>query len=106
MWHSGLQAIGALMALQAIQVPPPPRGFSPTAAEVVVDAANVLSADAEAAINRIALGVKQRTGRELARVPRPDAGQRDGGYGASGVGRQWCVGAQAERGAGVRNADV
>ena len=35
MWHSGLQAIGALMTLQAIQVPAPPRGFSPAAAEVV-----------------------------------------------------------------------
>src|SRR5688500_15774800 len=68
MWHSGLQAIGAVMALQAIQVPPAPRGFSPTAAEVVVDAANVLSPDVEATINRIALRLKQRTGGELAVV--------------------------------------
>ena len=106
MWHSGLQAIGALMALQAIQVPPPPRGFSPTAAEVVVDAANVLSADAEAAINRIALGVKQRTGGELAVVTMSDIGQRDVGDVALQIGRQWGVGAQAEPGDRVRNAGV
>ncbi len=106
MWHSGLQAIGALMALQAIQVPSPPRGFSPTAAEVVVDAANVLSADAEAAINRIALGVKQRTGGELAVVTMLDIGQRDAADVALEIGRQWGVGAQAEPGDRVRNAGV
>ena len=45
--------------------------------EVVVDAANVLSADAEERINRIAFSVKQRTGGELALVTLPDIGQRD-----------------------------
>src|SRR5688500_14938625 len=106
MWHSGLQAIGALMALQAIQVPPPPRGFSPTAADVVVDAADVLSADTEATINRIALGVKQRTGGELAVVTMSDIGQRDVGDVALEIGRQWGVGAKAEPGDRVRNAGV
>ncbi len=106
MWHSGLQAIGAVMALQAIQVPPPPRGFSPTAAEVVVDAANVLSAEAEATINRIALGLKQRTGGELAVVTISDIGQRDAADVAREVGREWGVGAQAEPGDRVRNAGV
>jgi uncharacterized protein len=106
MWHSGLQAIGALMALQAIQVPPAPRGFSPTAAEVVVDAANVLSPDAEATINRIALGLKQRTGGELAVVTIPDIGQRAPSDVALEIGRQWGVGAQAEPGDRVRNAGV
>jgi uncharacterized protein len=106
MWHSGLQAIGAVMALQAIQVPPAPRGFSPTAAEVVVDAANVLSADAEERINRIAFGVKQRTGGELALVTLPDIGQRDAADIAREIGRQWGVGAQAAPGDRVRNAGI
>jgi uncharacterized protein len=106
MWHSGLQAIGALLTLQAIQVPPPPRGFSPTAAEVVVDAGNVLSADVEATINRIALGLKQRTGGELAVVTLPDIGQRDAADIAREIGRQWGVGAQADPGDRVRNAGI
>jgi uncharacterized protein len=106
MWHSGLQAIGAIMALQAIQVPPPPRGFSPTAAEIVVDAANTLTPDAEAAINRIALGVKQRTGGELAVVTISDIGQRDAADVAREIGRQWGVGAQGEPGDRVRNAGI
>ena len=106
MWHSGLQAIGALMALQAIQVPAPPRGFSPTAAEVVVDDANVLSPDVEATMNRIALGVKQRTGGELAVATIADIGQRDAADVAREIGRQWGVGAKAEPGDRVRNAGV
>jgi uncharacterized protein len=106
MWHSGLQAIGAVMALQAIQVPPAPRGFSPTAAEVVVDAANVISADAEERINRIAFAMKQRTGGEIALVTVPDVGQRDAADVAREIGRQWGVGAQAEPGDRVRNAGV
>jgi uncharacterized protein len=106
MWHSGLQAIGAVIALQAIQVPPAPRGFSPTAAEVVVDAANVLTADAEDQINRIAFNVKQRTGGELALVTIPDIGQRDAADLAREIGRQWGVGAQAEPGDRVRNAGI
>jgi uncharacterized protein len=106
MWHSGLQAIGAVMALQAIQVPPAPRGFSPTAAEVVVDAANVLSADVEERINRIAFGVKQRTGGELSVVTLSDIGQRDAADIAREIGRQWGVGAQAAPGDRVRNAGI
>lgn len=106
MWHRGLQAIGAMMALQAIQVPPAPRGFSPTAAEVVVDAANVLSVNAEVTIDRIAFRLKQRTGGELAVVTMPDIGQRDAADVAREVGRQWGVGAQAEPGDRVRNAGV
>ena len=106
MWHSGVQAIGVLMALQAIQVPSPPRGFSPTAAEVVVDAANVLSTDVEGEINRIAFAVKQRTGGEVAVVTLSDIGQRDAADVAREIGRQWGVGAQAEPGDRVRNAGI
>jgi uncharacterized protein len=106
MWHNALQGIGALLALQAIQVPAPPRGFSPTAAEVVVDAANVLSADAEERLNAIALKVKQRTGGELAIVTLPDVGQRDAADIAREIGRQWGVGARGEAGDSARNAGV
>jgi uncharacterized protein len=106
MWHSGLQAIGALWALQAIQVPTPPRGFSPTAAEVVVDAASVLSADTEARLNAIALKVQQRTGGEVAFVTLPDIGQRDVADVARAIGRQWGVGARGEAGDSARNAGI
>jgi uncharacterized protein len=94
------------MALQAIQVPSPPRGFSPTAAEVVADAANVLSTDAAEQINRIALAVKRRTGGEIALVTLPDVGQRDAADVAREIGRQWGVGARAEPGDRVRNAGI
>jgi uncharacterized protein len=106
MRHKGLQAIGALIVLQAIQVPAPPRGFSPTAAEVVVDAANVLTADAEDRINRTAFALKRRTGGELAVVTLPDVGQRDAADVAREIGRQWGVGARAEPGDRVRNAGI
>ena len=105
-WHNGLQGIGALLALQAIQVPAPPRGFSPTAAEVVVDAANVLSPEAEERLNAIALRVQQRTGGELAFVTLPDIGQRDAADIAREIGRQWGVGARGEAGDSARNAGV
>jgi uncharacterized protein len=94
------------MALQAIQIPSPPRGFSPTAAEVVVDAANVLAPDAEDRINRIAFALKQRIGGEIAVVTVPDVGQRDAADVAREIGRQWGVGAQAEPGDRVRNAGI
>lgn len=106
MRHKGLQAIGALMALQGIQVPDPPRGFSPTAAEVVVDPANVLSADAEEQINRLAFAVKERTGGEIAVATVPDIGQRDAADVALEIGRQWGVGARAEPGDRTRNAGI
>jgi uncharacterized protein len=94
------------MALQAIQVPPPPRGFSPTAAEVVVDAANVLSLEAEERLNTFALRVQQRTGGELAFVTLPDIGQRDVADIAREIGRRWGVGARGEAGDSARNAGV
>ena len=106
MRHKGLQAIGALVALQAIQIPSPPRGFSPTAAEVVVDAANAIPADIEDRINRIAFAVKQGSGGEIAVATLRDIGQRDAADVALQIGRQWRVGAQAEAGDPRRNAGV
>ena len=104
--HKGLQAIGAVVALQAIQIPSPPRGFSPTEAEVVVDAANVVSASVETQINRIAFAVKQGSGGEIAVATLRDIGQRDPADVALQIGRQWGVGAQAEAGDPRRNAGV
>jgi uncharacterized protein len=94
------------MALQAIQIPSPPRGFSPTEAEVVVDAANVIPADVETQINRIAFAVKQGSGGEIAVATLRDIGQRDPADVALQIGRQWGVGAQAEAGDPRRNAGV
>jgi uncharacterized protein len=94
------------MALQAIQIPPSPRGFSPTEAEVVVDAANVIPADVEAQINRIAFAVKQASGGEIAVATLRDIGQRDAADIAREIGRQWGVGARAEAGDPRRNAGV
>lgn len=94
------------MVLQAIQIPSPPRGFSPTAAEIVVDAANVIPAEIEAQINRIAFAVKQGSGGEIAVATLPDIGQRDAADIALQIGRQWGVGAQAEAGDPRRNAGV
>lgn len=106
MRHKGLQAIGALMALQAIQIPSPPRGFSPTAAEIVVDGANVIPADIEEQVNRIAFAVRQGSGGEITVVTLRDIGQRDVADVAREIGRQWGVGAQGEAGDPRRNAGV
>ena len=49
-----------LIALQALQLPPPPRGYGTSAAEIVVDAAGVLPAGSVDRINRIAFDVHQK----------------------------------------------
>jgi uncharacterized protein len=94
------------MALQAIQIPSPPRGFSPTAAEIVVDGANVIPADIEEQVNRIAFAVRQGSGGEITVVTLRDIGQRDVADVAREIGRQWGVGAQGEAGDPRRNAGV
>ena len=106
MWHRAIEAIGALLLLQAIQVPSPPRGYGTETAEIVVDQANVLTPEDEALINRIAFDVKRKSGGEIAVVTLPDVGQRDGSDVALEIGRQWGVGANAEIGQATRNAGV
>ena len=106
MLHRAIEAIGALVLLQAIQVPSPPRGYGTEAAEVVVDQAGVLSAEQEARINRIAFDVKRKSGGEMAIVTIPDIGQRDGSDVALEIGRQWGVGGNAAVGEATRNAGV
>lgn len=99
-------APAALGAQQGVRLPSPPRGFSPTAAEVVVDDAHVLSPDAIDRINRIAFDVKQKSGGEIAVVTLPDLGGRDVGDMALRIGREWGVGANSGIGDRTRNAGV
>ena len=54
-----------LIALQAVQIPPAPRGYGTNAAEIVVDAAGVLPATSVDHINRIAFDVHQKSGGEM-----------------------------------------
>lgn len=106
MW--GLLALVAslVVAAQDVQLPPPPRGFSPTQADMVVDVANVLSADAVARINRIIFDVKAKSGGEIVIVTLPDLAGRDVGDVALRIGRDWKVGAEARIGDRTRNAGV
>jgi uncharacterized protein len=101
LWLSLLAAVG-----QDIAIPPAPRGFGTAAAEVVVDAAGVLSAGTEDRINRIAFEVHERTGGEIAIVTMPDLGGRDVAEVALRIGREWGVGSDAAIGARARNAGI
>jgi uncharacterized protein len=95
-----------LIALQAVQIPSPPRGYGTNAAEVVVDAAGVLPASSVDRINRIAFDVHQKSGGELAVVTLPDIGLRAPVDVALAIGRAWGVGASAAIGQRTRNAGV
>jgi len=90
--------------LQAVDIPPAPRGFGTTAAEVVVDAAGVLSPESVDRINRLAFDVRAKSGGELAVVTLRDIGDRRPYEVALAVGRAWGVGANARIGAATRNA--
>lgn len=93
-------------AVQQVQIPPPPRGFGTTQADVVVDQAGVLSPATEDRLNRIAFDVHRKTGGELAFVTMPDLGGRPVEEVALQIGREWGVGANAPIGAPARNAGV
>jgi uncharacterized protein len=95
-----------LIALQAVQVPPAPRGFGTSTAEVVVDAAGVLPPESVDRINRIAFDVHQKSGGEMAVVTLPDIGLRAPVDVALAIGRAWGVGANAAIGQRTRNAGV
>ena len=94
------------LVAQDIAIPPPPRGFGTSAAEIVVDAASVLSPGAEDRINRIAFEVHARTGGEMAFVTMPDLRGRDVAEVALRIGREWGVGAAAGIGDRARNAGI
>jgi len=93
-----------LIALQALQIPPAPRGYGTDAAEVVVDAAGVLPATSVDRINRTSFDVHQKSGGEIAVVTLPDIGLRAPVDVALAIGRAWGVGANAAIGQRTRNA--
>ncbi|MFN8666453.1 MAG: TPM domain-containing protein [Gemmatimonadaceae bacterium] len=99
-------AMSLVVAVQDVVLPPPPRGFSQTQADMVVDAANALSADAVARINRIIFDVKAKSGGEIVVVTLPDLAGRDVGDVALRIGRDWKVGVDARIGDRSRNAGV
>lgn len=91
---------------QDVQLPPPPRGFGASQADMVVDAAGALSSETVARINRIIFDVKAKSGGEIVVVTLRDIGDRDVGDVALHIGREWKVGANADIGQGARNAGV
>ena len=95
-----------LIALQAVQLPSPPRGYGTSTAEVIVDSAQVLPAASVDRINRIAFDVHQKSGGEIAVVTLPDIGLRAPVDIALAIGRAWGVGANAAIGQRTRNAGV
>ena len=95
-----------LIALQAVQIPPAPRGYGTSAAEIVVDAAGVLPVASLDRINRIAFDVHQKSGGEMAVVTLPDIGLHAPVDVALAIGRAWKVGANAAIGQRTRNAGV
>jgi uncharacterized protein len=96
-----------LIALQtAVQVPPPPRGYGTSTAEIIVDAAQVIPPSSVDRINSIAFDVHQKSRGEIAVVTLPDIGLRAPVDVALGIGRAWGVGANAAIGQQTRNAGV
>ncbi len=99
--------LGAALLLQPqITLPPPPRGYAPNAAEIVVDAAGVLRPETIERINRLAFDVKQKSGGEIAVVTLPDLGGRSPEEVAIAIGRTWKIGAEGATGDRARNAGV
>jgi uncharacterized protein len=95
-----------LIALQALQIPSPPRGYGTSTAEIVVDSAHVLPPESVDRINRIAFDVHQKSGGEMAVVTLPDIGLRAPVDVALAIGRAWGVGANTAIGQKTRNAGV
>jgi uncharacterized protein len=99
-------SVALAILAQAVQVPAPPRGFSPTEADMVVDAAGVLSPDAVRRMNRLIFSVKTGSGGEIVVVTMPDIGGREVGDVALRIGREWKVGENTAIGDRARNAGV
>ena len=91
---------------QQIEIPPAPRGYGTTAADVVVDAAGVLDPAVVDRLNRLAFEVRAKTGGEMAIVTMRDLGGRDVADVALRIGRTWGVGGSAAAGDRRRNAGV
>lgn len=91
---------------QQIEIPPAPRGYGTTAAEIVVDEAGVLDPSVVDRLNRLAFEVRAKTGGEMAIVTMRDLGGRDVADVALRIGRAWGVGGSAGVGDRTRNAGV
>lgn len=98
--------LAAALFVQQPTLPPPPRGFGTLAADVVVDAAGVLSRAAIDRLNGLAFDVHQKTRGEMAIVTLPNLQGRDVAEVALRIGREWGVGANAPVGSRLRNAGV
>lgn len=101
-------AFAALLLLQTgqLQIPPAPRGFGDSAAEVVRDQAGVLAIESIDRINRIAFDVHRQAKGEIALVTLADIGQRDPIDVGVAIARAWKLGAESAIGARDRNAGV
>jgi uncharacterized protein len=100
-------AVSLLAAVsQQLELPPAPRGYGTSAAEVVVDAAGILDPAVVDRLNRIAFEVRAKTGGEMAIVTLPDLRGRDVADVALRIGRAWGVGSSAAVGDQRRNAGV
>ncbi len=95
-----------VLPLQQVDLPPRPRGFGTVGADVVVDAARVLSATTVDRLNRIAFEVHAKTGGEIAVVTMPDLRGRDISEISLRIGREWGIGSDAGVGSRERNAGV
>jgi uncharacterized protein len=95
-----------VVVAQQIEIPPAPRGYGTTAAEIVVDAAGVLDPGTIDRLNRLAFEVRAKTGGEMAIVTMRDLGGRDVADVALRIGREWGVGGSANPGDRRRNAGV
>jgi uncharacterized protein len=99
-------ALFAAFLLQGIGLPPAPRGYGTSQADIVVDAAGVLSATTVAQLNALAFDLRAKSGGEMAIVTLSDLRGRDVADVALQIGRQWGVGANARIGDRARNAGV
>lgn len=92
--------------LQGVTIPAPPRGFSPTEADMVVDRSGVIAPEARDRMNRLIFAVKSRSGGEIAVVTMPDLAGADVGDVALRIGREWKLGEGTAIGNRSRNAGV
>jgi uncharacterized protein len=102
--HLALYLLAAVS--QQLELPPAPRGYGTSAAEVVVDAAGILDPAVVDRLNRIAFEVRAKIGGEMAIVTMPDLRGRDVADVALRIGRSWGVGSAAAVGDRRRNAGV
>jgi uncharacterized protein len=96
----------AAFLIQQLALPPAPRGYGTAAADVVVDAAGVLSPGTVVQLNGLAFDLRAKTGGEIAFVTMPDLRGRDVADVALRIGRDWGVGANAPVGSPLRNAGI